>query len=288
MKRRTKIALLIGCGLVVLGGVLTGLSALLGVNIGGLFMSGYFNIGTSAQLSGKNFENAYEPTGEYTASADGVTNLDINWPYGDVTVTVWDEDNVAFSEKSQANINESNALRWGVEYGTLYIQYCAPGKVNVESKDLTVWLPRTLSLGEIDVYSASGDVELNDILTREVDVETVSGDMRISCAADSVDAETVSGEVSITGDVRKLEAETVSGAVTVSAGACRDMDIETTSGDVALTLNESGGFTLKFDTVSGELRSDIALSVQGETYVSGNGSGSIKVDTVSGDLEIKK
>ncbi|HHW30598.1 MAG TPA: DUF4097 domain-containing protein [Clostridiaceae bacterium] len=72
------------------------------------------------------------------------------------------------------------------------------------------------------------------------------------------------------------------------------VNIETTSGDSKIKLPEGSEFHLSFTSTSGEVSSDFPISVKGTvkknslegTVVSSKNS--IKVKTVSGDLELLK
>ena len=66
------------------------------------------------------------------------------------------------------------------------------------------------------------------------------------------------------------------------------LDLGTTSGDVEIELPRGTGFTLQYDTVSGELESDFAMKRSGDTsFICGNGGGSIHAETTSGDLSLE-
>ena len=76
-----------------------------------------------------------------------------------------------------------------------------------------------------------------------------------------------------------------SGEVDLALRKCPDkIELTTVSGDVDLELPRNAGFTLRYSTASGDLESDFPLTA-GRTY--GDGSGSITIDTTSGDLKIE-
>ena len=76
-----------------------------------------------------------------------------------------------------------------------------------------------------------------------------------------------------------------SGEVDLALRKCPDkIELTTVSGDVELELPRNAGFTLRYSTASGDLESDFPLTA-GRTY--GDGSGSITIDTTSGDLKIE-
>lgn len=123
---------------------------------------------------------------------------------------------------------------------------------------------------------------------REFSAESTSGDIDAQIHAEQADFDTISGKLTISGAIGDLEAESVSGQVefTASGNAPQTLDISTTSGAVALTLPENAGFTMDFDTVSGNFDSDIAISLQKNRYICGDGSGNYEIETVSGSLRV--
>jgi|GEM_PF-416073 len=334
-----------------------GLPELSFVTIGGLGGSGYGD-----------WDNAYEADGVYEVLADGLDSLDIRWIAGTAEVVVYDGSEVVLAESPAAGITADSALRYGVEDGVLYVQYCARGKSgNLPEKHLTVSLPRALAAGmrdfSFDASSASlsvsglkaerfacgstsgrldaasitasavhldsssgdiyfsGDYELLDAgsTSGRVSVEslgratstaidTSSGGVSVSgrcgglsigttsgavaaagaVTAEALEIDTSSGTISLYGSFAGIRAATTSGAVELRSSVCpATLAVDTSSGDVALTLPPDSGFTLEYDTSSGELRCDFSVVMRGNRYVSGDGSAAFSVDTTSGNLSMK-
>ena len=65
------------------------------------------------------------------------------------------------------------------------------------------------------------------------------------------------------------------------------MEAESTSGNVTLSLPEDTGFTAHLDTTSGDITYELPLEKKGDTYICGDGSSKINIDTTSGDIAIK-
>ena len=168
-----------------------------------------------------------------------------------------------------------------------------------------------LEQGELSVSTASGYISLTECYLRKAEVETISGEVNLSNVyADELDISTTSG--SVYGDVHCVdpEVETISGDIhlntwentetvgisttsgdvycSISNTAIRAVSVDSTSGDISLSLPYDAGFTLAYSTISGDFSSswfdDI---VQRDGKITYNGGGyEIKVDTVSGNLEI--
>ena len=60
------------------------------------------------------------------------------------------------------------------------------------------------------------------------------------------------------------------------------------SGDLELTLPEYCGFTVSMDAMSSDFTSDFPTTMQNGNHIYGDGSCSISIDAMSGDVAIRK
>ena len=150
---------------------------------------------------------------------------------------------------------------------------------------------------ELELDSVSGDIDVSGSADR-AHVETVSGNIRARGLSGTVKFETVSGDVDAeNGGYREVTAGTVSGDINLrgkpDAGA--RIDVETMSGDVHLYLPADASARLNASTFSGRIRSDFGKVVEPEhgpgsslDTTAGSGSGNVKLETFSGDIDIRK
>jgi len=235
-----------------------------------------------------------------------VDSVYVNWTGGEVAVQGWDEDYIQFQEYGSGEPAASRQLTHQIEDGQLTIE-----SGGAETK-LLLRLPRdTLNTLTIDSFSwdvllenvaaqnlsvttSSGNVTMSGAAAAELWVDTYSGNVRLQDAAaetllveagsgnvaventaaalaeittssgwveGTLDAkqawlDTTSGDVALTVDgAVELTAETTSGDVTLNlpGGAASSLSVTTTSGDVALGWTGDRGFTMEFDTASGEV-----------------------------------
>ena len=172
-------------------------------------------------------------------------------------------------------------------------------------------LPEELLLKELEVDSVSAELCADGVSVEAVELNTVSGEIRLqNCGVtnraeldsvsgsvgaelaqplESLYAGTVSGNVEVTApEVTSFHADTTSGSVFLAADtAPEELDVDTVSGSVTFRLPESAGFTLDFDTVSGEYTSELPCAVKDRCCVCGDGSGDYEIDTTSGDVRIE-
>ena len=258
----------------------------------------------------------YDHASKYTigdGKVDGkVKNIDIDWLSGSVSVVTGSGDSVVITEATTGKIDKDMRVHWWLDGTTLRIKFCASGlkmRFNCGKKELTVSVPESISLSDISVDSASGDVNVLDVNAEALRVDTASGDILVdtACELKEIRTDTASGDQSIS--VRNAQAanlDAASGRISVSADSIRrlhidtasgnvrcdlqkepdDCRIETASGLVEVTLPEAAGFTLKLSTASGRLTSDFAMKKSGNTYVCGSGSGRLDIDTASGIISL--
>jgi len=150
---------------------------------------------------------------------------------------------------------------------------------------------------ELELDSVSGDIDVSGSADR-AHIETVSGNIRARGLSGTVKFETVSGDVDAeNGGYREVTAGTVSGDINLrgkpDAGA--RIDVETMSGDVHLYLPADASARLNASTFSGRIRSDFGTVSEPEhgpgsslEATTGNGSGQVKLETFSGDIDIRK
>ena len=165
-----------------------------------------------------------------------------------------------------------------------------------------------LTAKSIDTDTTSGRIELQNINSDSVNADTVSGEVHVtgnaghefeadstsgsvtfSGMAEIVDANTVSGEVTadVARTLRSFKADTTSGRVRLTVGdaqALKEVSANTISGEVTITLPQNDGFTVDYDSISGDLNNEFEM--RGERH--GNGHIDIDVDTASGSLHILK
>lgn len=149
----------------------------------------------------------------------------------------------------------------------------------------------------LEVHSVSGDTEFEGTTLRS-SVETVSGEITVSGVGGEVNISTVSGDVSLVAqEVDRARFESVSGdmklELAVSDGG--RLTSESMSGDLVLRLpaNQQASFTAQ--TYSGDIRSDFGESARGSRgpgsileYNEGNNGTSIRLDSFSGDIHIRR
>lgn len=129
----------------------------------------------------------------------------------------------------------------------------------------------------LEVDSVSARVEVVGVASRELSVDSVSGDVTVAGAPREAEIDTVSGDQQLTLNSGEVNVESVSGDVRLSGRLDGSVEAETVSGRLDIEVLESRLRRLSGATVSGDIRIDAALAAAGE----------IGLESVSGDLRVR-
>lgn len=256
--------------------------------------SSFFTGDWSSGIIGVTYKNsALYNVGGGTVT-DEFHSIKVNWTNGKINIEAYDGEDTVISETEVAE--KENKLRWRVEDGVLKIQQMAAGMrfglKQTPKKTLTVKIPSNVAEGlkAVTSDSVSAEVTITGIsASNKIEIDTVSGGANLkNIKTEKLDIDTVSGSIKAAGEFTELESDSVSGDVTVSSATpLKKLDCDSTSGNIRLTIPKNSGFTLKADTVSGDISCGLpTVSESNNRRVCGDGSADFETDTVSGDLII--
>lgn len=170
--------------------------------------------------------------------------------------------------------------------------------VNTGSGDIEIAGGTDIATGEF--ITASGDIEA-DVCADTVTFSTASGDIEANAGARVVTCNSTSGDIHavMTRPYKQanqnepgcvIKCNTTSGDINaITSGNPIQADMNSVSGDIRLDMELLSGMETTVNTVSG----DIGIRWQGRrqkvgrgSYRFGDGSSKVKVNTVSGDIEI--
>lgn len=169
----------------------------------------------------------------------------------------------------------------------------------------------------LQIDSVSGDVVVAGA-PRQAAIESVSGDLRVTLNSPDVHVETVSGDITLRGKLSgEVHAESVSGDIAIDSNGLplRRVATATVSGDANVRVGLANGGSLRSESVSGEINlvlpRTLSARVMGESFSGdlnapgarihkpkygpgssfehryGSGSGDIRIESFSGDVDLK-
>lgn len=289
MSTLEKVLITLGC---VIGGLI--LCTVIAVS---LFMTRVVNDGGNIAGFGI-ITDTYENANEYNVGdgeiSEAISEIDIDWTDGEVNIVSYGGDTVSIQEGQVSD--EDDMLRYRVANGKLSIKYRKSGTrfglfSEPTNKTLFVKVPENIAknLAKLSVETVSAQTNIAGIYcTNELSVETTSGKCILTdCSASDLDFDSVSGNLSFNGDVLSADVSTTSGDMVLDlTESIRELSSESVSGNLSLTIPQGRGFTVEFDTVSGDLDSTAAFVQKNKHRIYGDGTAKFDVESVSGDLNI--
>ncbi|MBR3740685.1 MAG: DUF4097 family beta strand repeat protein [Clostridia bacterium] len=140
---------------------------------------------------------------------------------------------------------------------------------------------------EVSLESTSGSITLEAMeIEKKAVISTTSGSIRAAVKqTDEFKANSTSGAIkAVIGNAKNITIGSTSGKVIADISTVHALDIHTTSGGVTAYLPQTPGFTAQIETTSGRFESQLALTKQGNAYIAGDGSGTVKIHATSGNI----
>lgn len=136
--------------------------------------------------------------------------------------------------------------------------------------------------GELTASTVSGALSIRGVRTRTLDVSSVSGPIRAAAESDRVRVRSINGPIEYDGPFARngrYELQTHSGAITIAP--------------------RGAGFAMEATTFSGDIRSELAMTLQDTaaqrgrgsrrvTGTSGDGSASLALRSFSGEIHVRR
>jgi len=142
----------------------------------------------------------------------------------------------------------SAELRCRGEYGAVEI-HAASGRIKVET---------VRGLAELGTMSG----EISVLRTREADIQSASGRIRVGVAEGDVNVKTASGAIRISDAQASVTARTASGRISVDNIARGRADLNTVSGAIEVNVAPGTGVFLDLASLTGQVSSDLTASDQ--------------------------
>lgn len=255
---------------------------------------------TSAGAEGRETSASGTDSGIRRASHE-ITELEIDWVSGSVTIQPGDTDVILYEETG--SFDSKYAMVATESEHKLKIDFCedsvAKGfefhigmNLNASSpkKDLTVTVPRNWECTKLTIENVSAPVSLSGLSVGELEYDGVSGTFTLTdCTVTDLSADTVSGGISFSGTLDEADLDTTSGSIQMTlSDPAKSIEVDSVSGGVDIAYPDNCGFTARFDAVSGKFSSEIGVTASNGTYISGDGSCRIRMDSVSGGMRIHR
>lgn len=321
MSKSDRIKVIIGFSLI--GLVVVAIFALPYLRFGRLRLFGFLEGASSG---------SYQVVQEEEFPAADIQDIEVVWGSGDASIVPGLGDTFVVREEARSNLGSKMPQQaWiRVESGCLNVRWNEDGSTSTDSSGARGWLfgadeDRRITievpaaaldkLGSVALSGTSGSYRLGQLTCDALEANFTSG--VLDCTGTTaeqasfsytsgdvvteefetgtLDVNLTSGNAALAGIVRDAaRIELTSGDVEASFTSLpATLDVAFTTGDVALNLPASAGFTARVATMSGDVASDFATSDAGDdpatrVYRNGDGSAAITVTFTSGDLILRR
>ncbi len=241
------------------------------------------------------FISAYYEDSEDYSVAQGraeiskhISNIEINWMNGIVSVDTHSGDYIIISEHGATD--EDSRMRFLVRGSTLTIQSRKSERFmfdNPEEKTLVVLIPQAMAenLTELSIESLSGSIKIANIKSERLFIESVDAEISVSeVVSRHLDVETVNADAEISGTFESIDAESVSGNVIIKNSVCPSISSDFVSGELKIYVPRESSFTASVDSVSGRFSTEFDFTRRMNGYVVNGGEKSFDFETISGDV----
>ena len=141
---------------------------------------------------------------------------------------------------------------------------------------------------KIVANTSSGDIQIDVEDAESVRLSATSGSIEATVnRSETFRATSSSGSIHAElGEAETAELECTSGRIRVKTDTLNTLKVRSSSGDVSVSVPKKPGFTAKIATSSGSIDNRLSLTKQGSDYICGDGSGTLDIQTTSGDIRI--
>ncbi|WP_135556840.1 DUF4097 family beta strand repeat-containing protein [Paenibacillus cymbidii] len=151
----------------------------------------------------------------------------------------------------------------------------------IEASDIGGGVQAKTSNGKIVLYTIGGDTTLR----------TTNGSIEANDIAGNLDIDTSNGKVTVQQAAKAVVADTSNGRIeAVSRTVGGNWDLSTSNGSIAVGLPEHGDYTVKGQTSSGGVDTELPLRMQKSSIEGTIGAGTyeIKLHTTNSSIEVNK
>ncbi len=227
-------------------------------------------------------ETRNEPVQAFPLKAGGYLSLE-NFN-GDVTIEGWKKNEVSIRAVKNGKSKDLDRIKIVVDVDKW------------EGKD---WIHIDTNYDEFSIGSGRVDYTIkapSDAILE--DIELVNGNLMVSGITGNLSLGTVNGSITATGMAGNAWVETVNGNVDLSFDKMSDgqsVDLESVNGAIVLRIPAKANAHVDAETLNGAISSEFGLTVEKGHWVGrsmegrlGSGGARITLETVNGNIDIKK
>ncbi|QSX79351.1 DUF4097 family beta strand repeat-containing protein [Agrilutibacter solisilvae] len=210
---------------------------------------------------------------------DARGRLEVENLKGRIEVRAWDRREVKIEGSLGAGV-EKLEITGDAEHLSVRVRYPKSGGLGFfsgsdksEPSELRLMVPLQ---ADLEVEAVSADIDIEGMASGEMNVDSVSGDIKVVGAPRNANIDSVSGDLNLILNSAQVSTESVSGDIDLRGRLSGEVHVETVSGDVEMSGHQSSVERLSGTTVSGDMRIGSSLAKGGR----------IELESVSGNLTL--
>jgi|GEM_PF-3702104 len=242
---------------------------------------------------------------------EDVQSINLNWYIGGIEVIPSDGNELRIVEKTYVNMDTNKSFEVSNNNGELTIQSRNKAYFNfmnwmVEPSFLQIYLPKDMSLNQLQVNAISGTYEISQLTLDSLEVNMTSGTLNLdTIEAQVLDLTLLSGNVNIrqgkyetsnimmtSGDLKydaitdRFMGDLISGKMNLRfLQRPSAFDLQVTSGSVSVDVMTTEAFSIALNKTSGSFTSN--LNIEEDIYHYLSGGPQYNIDMVSGSINFR-
>ncbi|HET7299460.1 MAG TPA: DUF4097 family beta strand repeat-containing protein [Oleiagrimonas sp.] len=171
--------------------------------------------------------------------------------------------------------DDSGWFHWSDDnMGATTLKLMVPAGISLDVDTVSASIDaKGLHDGKLDLQTVSGNVRL-DATSPQVRIKSVSGEVTLDGTADHLSITTVSGDIHARQAVHDATAQSVSGDIRLGGGPLEEVQMESVSGDLNLNATLAADADANLHSTSGDI----------EVNLGGTAQATISANTFSGDI----
>lgn len=202
-------------------------------------------------------------------------------------------DNKTLVVTPSQNISSINEYRNNISF-LIKVPYSYSNNININTSNGNIDLSN-LNIKNLNIKTTNSYVSINNLTSETTNISTTNGSI-VTNGLNTKDLilNTTDGSISSTDNFANGTISTINGSIyTLISNSVSNLNINSTSGSINLSINKDSNLTLSYSTINGSLYRDSYDESSDylnndNTLKLGNGNGKVNVKTVNGDLNLSE
>lgn len=229
--------------------------------------------------------------GNMSFKEEPVKEIHIDWLVGDVEIyRSGNEKEVVIQEDIDMEVEDKYRVHFLLKDGILDIKFVKSMSIlkrQFNLKRVRVYVPETVE--KVYINSVDAEINITDAKIKSIQIDNISGDMDIkNIECDEMNIKSRSGQIMLFNNkILNNNISSVSGNIGLSyVSMPNSLNLNSESGNINLYVKKDDNLTIKFDNVSGNFKTNLEYTVDGDLFVFNKKTNYFNIKTNSGNLSV--